>query len=120
MGVEPRALLPPHPSNTASSPLAPRLAQTLVRTPSQVYRGTLDPARPKAMAENYTVVTRPEIVAPGPISRSRGPPAAVQPPPPPQPQPVHHGMRPASPMVRQPMHIPVPGPVPPPIPRPMM
>lgn len=58
--VRPRSILPrrrnPH------LPLAAELAQTAVTTPGTIYRGTLDPARPKAMAENYVVHTRDEPV----------------------------------------------------------
>jgi hypothetical protein len=58
--VRPRSILPrrrnPH------LPLAAELAQTAVLTSGAIYRGTLDPARPKAMAENYVVHTRDEPV----------------------------------------------------------
>jgi hypothetical protein len=44
--------------------MAANLAQTIVSTPGPVYQGTLDPARPKALAENYTVHTREEPMPP--------------------------------------------------------
>jgi len=59
--LHPRALLP---QNSQTTAMAANLSQNTVYTPGPVFRGTLDPARPKAIAENYTVHTRDEPVPP--------------------------------------------------------
>jgi hypothetical protein len=72
--LHPRALLP---GNSRTTAMAANLSQTTVHTPGPVFRGTLDPARPKALAENYTVHTRDE---PAPPKRREIAPTASVPP----------------------------------------
>ncbi|KAJ9108217.1 hypothetical protein QFC19_002464 [Naganishia cerealis] len=58
-------------SQSASVPLAITLAHKVIHTPGPNVRGTLDPARPKAMVDNTTAVAKPPgQVAPAPAVAS--------------------------------------------------